>query len=269
MDVKKQQCSCIRDGLVLRGTEYRPAETTAGDTACLPAAIVSHGFMANRSSVRHYAKALARQGFAAFCFDFAGGCAIGGKSDGKTTDMSVLTEVEDLDAIVSHVCALPYVDQRRVLLMGCSQGGLVSALYAAKCPDVVAGLALFYPALCIPDDARAGKMMFARFDPQNVPERFWCGPMRHGRRYATDVMTLDPYEAIVAYEGPALIVQGSADAIVDPSYARRAFEVYDRRKGAHDSVELVMIEGAGHGFAPWHDRRAMAELLRFAKGVAG
>ena len=110
--------------------------------------------------------------------------------------------------------------------------------------------------------------MFARFDPQDVPEQFWCGPMRLSRWCATDVMALDPYEAIVAYEGPVLIVQGSADQIVDPSYARRAFEVYGRRKDACDSVELVMIEGAGHGFAPWHDRRAVAELLRFAKGMA-
>ena len=49
---------CKRDGLTIRGTEYRPA----GDT--LPVAIVSHGFMAFQDTVRQYAKALARLGAA-------------------------------------------------------------------------------------------------------------------------------------------------------------------------------------------------------------
>lgn len=41
---------CQRDGLTIRGTEYRPA----GEN--LPIAIVSHGFMAFQDTVRHYAK---------------------------------------------------------------------------------------------------------------------------------------------------------------------------------------------------------------------
>ena len=44
---------CVRDGLTIRGTEYRPE----GEN--LPVAIVSHGFMANQDTVRHYAKILA------------------------------------------------------------------------------------------------------------------------------------------------------------------------------------------------------------------
>lgn len=68
--------SCQRDGLTLRGTEYRPE----GDN--LPIAIVCHGFMANQRTVQHYAKMLAGLGYAAYCFDFSGGCVMLGKSDG-------------------------------------------------------------------------------------------------------------------------------------------------------------------------------------------
>lgn len=267
MKIKKRKVSCTKGDLVLRGTEYLPADVSEGASLSLPAAIISHGFMANRNSVRHYAKALAHLGFAAFCFDFSGGCALGGKSDGKTTEMSVLTEVDDLGAIVDYVLSLPQVAHDGVFLMGCSQGGLVSALYASKHSDVVNGLALFYPALCIPDDARAGKMMFARLDPHNVPASFWCGPMKLGRRYATDVMTMDPFAIIGSYSGPVLIVQGTADAIVDPSYARRAWEVYDHRGFPNSFAELIFIEGAGHGFTPKYDRQATAGLLCFAEGV--
>ena len=56
--------SCRRGNLTIRGTEYRPA----GEN--LPVAIVCHGFMAFQDTVRKYAKALARMGYAAYCFDF-------------------------------------------------------------------------------------------------------------------------------------------------------------------------------------------------------
>ena len=117
---------CKRDSLTIRGTEYRPA----GEN--LPIAIVSHGFMATQGTVTQYVRALADIGYASYCFDFCGGCVANGKSDGKTTDMSVLTEVKDLEAVISYVQNLPYVNPADLLLMGCSQGGFVSALTAAK-----------------------------------------------------------------------------------------------------------------------------------------
>ena len=79
-----------------------------------------------------------------------------------------------------YVRNLSYTDSEKILLMGCSQGGFVSALVAAKNNFPIEKLVLFYPALCIPDDARAGKMMMAKFDPQNVPDTFRCGLMKLG-----------------------------------------------------------------------------------------
>ena len=105
---------------------------------------------------------LAEMGYVAFTFDFCGGSAMCGKSDGKTTEMSVLTETKDLKAVIEYVRNLSYTDSEKILLMGCSQGGFVSALVAAKNNFPIEKLVLFYPALCIPDDARAGKMMMAK-----------------------------------------------------------------------------------------------------------
>lgn len=257
-DILKSSFLCSRDGLAIRGTEYRPAGSN------LPAAIVSHGFMANQSTVRHYTRYLAKAGYAAYCFDFNGGSVMGSKSDGKTTDMSVLTEVMDLEAVIDHVLRLPYIDRSKgVLLMGCSQGGFVSALTATKRKTQVSHLVLLYPAFCIPDDACAGKMMFARFDPRNVPERVNCGPMKLGRCYVTDVLDMDPFAAIIPYPGPVLIVHGTNDRIVHPDYAQRAFEAYSERHVSEASVSLEMIEGGGHGFSKRHDALAMTKLSRF------
>lgn len=242
---------CKRSNLTIRGTEYRPE----GEN--LPVAIVSHGFMARQDTVRQYAKELARMGYCAYCFDFCGGSVMKkGKSDGETTDMSVLTEAQDLEAVIAYVQSLPY-NSKELLLMGCSQGGFVSALVAAKHPGLVAKLVLFYPALCIPDDARAGKMMFAKFNPKNIPERINCGPMKLGRCYPTDVIDMDPIEEIKSYHGPVLIVHGTKDSIVKLDYSRQAQRAYPNAK-------LHIIEGGAHGFGKKHDAIAMAHLRRFA-----
>ncbi len=258
--ILKSGFTCSRDGLTIRGTEYRSANSK------LPAAIVSHGFMANQNSVRHYTRHLAKLGYAAYSFDFNGGSAAGSKSAGRTTDMSVLTEVADLEAVIDYVLQLPYIDgDKGVVLMGCSQGGFVSALTAAKRKEQVSRLVLFYPALCIPDDARAGKMMFAKFDPRNVPERINCGPMKLGRRYVTDVLDMDPYAEITPYPGPVLIVHGTDDNIVHPDYARCAYEAYSKRSGPKVLVRLEMIEGGDHGFSRRHDTLALENLDSFMK----
>ncbi|MBP3655435.1 MAG: alpha/beta hydrolase [Clostridia bacterium] len=253
---------CRRDGLTIRGTAYRPEGKN------LPIAIVCHGFMAWQDSVRHYAMLLAQMGYAAYCFDFCGGSVMKGKSDGRTTEMSVMTEVRDLEAVMGFVRAQPDVDAERILLMGCSQGGLVAALTAAKNVYPVEKLCLFYPALCIPDDARAGKMMMLRFDPQNIPETMYCGPMKLGRCYPQDVMEMDPFEAIRSYRGRVCIVHGTQDKIVDLSYSQRAVQAYlsTKPEGMTDEerVSLHVIEGGAHTFTRKHDSIAMAHLQKFA-----
>lgn len=261
--IKKTVFSCKRDNLTIRGTEYRPE----GEN--LPIAIVSHGFMAFQDTVRQYAKALAEMGYAAYCFDFCGGSVIKGKSDGKTTEMSVLTEVKDLEAVIDYVKSLPYTDSEEIVLMGCSQGGFVSALTASKHKDEISKLILFYPALCIPDDARAGQMMFAKFDPDNIPEIVKCGPMKLGKCYVEDVIRMNPYQEISGYVGDVLIVHGTKDTIVNMKYAETAYETYlesRKQNDASNKVKLHIIEGGAHGFSKKHDVIAIGQIKEFVAG---
>lgn len=254
--IKKSTFSCLRDGLTIRGTEYRPY----GDN--LPIAIVCHGFMANQKTVQHYARQLATMGYAAFTFDFNGGCVVMGKSDGKTTDMSVMTETEDLISVIEYSKGLSYTDSKNILLMGCSQGGFVSSLVAARLKEQISKLVLFYPAFCIPDDARQGKMMWARFDPENPPDIIKCGPMKLGKCYVNDVIDVDPFEEIKGYNGDVLIIHGTADKIVNTDYVDRAYKTYlDRNSGI---VRLQFINGGGHMFSKKHDRIAIDVLKQFA-----
>ena len=248
---------CQRGKLTIRGTQYKPA----GEN--LPIAIVSHGFMAFQDTVRHYAKALAENGYISYCFDFCGGCVMKGKSDGATTEMSVLTEVMDLEAVIEYAKKQPGSNPDRVLLMGCSQGGFVSAITAARHKGEIEKLVLFYPALCIPDDARAGKMMFAKFDPENIPEVIQCGPMKLGRCYAADVIGMDPYQEIEGYDGDVLLIHGTNDNIVKLGYSEKANEVYHQNPNRTGKLEFIVIEKGGHGFSKRHDKIAIEYMREF------
>lgn len=250
--IKRKEFTCQRGELKIRGTLYR----AEGESR--PIAIVSHGFMGTRRDTSGYAKKLAAEGYAAFCFDFCGG-GMKSESDGDSTEMSVFTEVEDLKAVIAYAKSLPGVDPGRLVLMGCSQGGFVSALAAADLRDEVEKLILFYPALCIPDDARRGRMIMAKFDPQNIPETFRCGPMKLGRAYAQSVLEMDPFQAIRAYGGPVLIVHGQKDRLVNIDYSRRAAEAYG------ENATLKEILNGDHGFEKEDDKLAVFYASEFLK----
>lgn len=229
-----KEFSCTRDGLKIRGTMFRPA-----GTATFPIVVVSHEFMMNRMTTLRYAYMFAKMGYAAFCYDFNGGGEIS-QSQGKTTDMSVKTEVKDLKAVIDYAKAQDYTDEKHLTLMGCSQGGFVSAIVAAEYGvEQVERLILFYPALSIPDDARKGSMIFARFDPQNVPKTLFCGPIILGRQYVLDVLQLDPFEIISKYRGSVLLVHGDFDHIVNHSYSVKAYEAY--KKADEEAIEAGKI----------------------------
>ncbi len=253
--MKVSPFTCRRGELKIRGTQIIQDKAERR-----PIFIVSHEFMANRLFSLTYAKAAAKLGYAAFCYDFCGG-GIVSASGGKTTDMSVLTEVEDLKAVIAYTESLPYTDEDRVVLMGCSQGGFVSALTAAELQTEIRALILQYPALSIPDDARKGHMIKARFDPENIPERLNCSVMRLGRRYVTDVIGLDAFEEISAYRGKVLLLHGDEDRLVDIACSRRALSAYCKT-GADARMEV--IHGAGHIFLrPEHIRQAKRHIAAF------
>lgn len=232
------------DGKKIYGKMYLPAE----EKDSYPAVILSHGF--NSSSVLNegYAESFAKNGYAAYIFDFCGGSP-GVKSDGATTEMSVLTEYADLSAVMDQIKALNYVDGSQLFLFGLSQGGFVSAYTAAQRPDDVKGLILFYPAFVLQET------YFEQYDSvEAIPdEEFESMGVPLGAIYAKDARSFDIYEEIGKYKGDVLICHGDKDALVPLSYSERAVEVYD-------SAELKVIQYGEHGF--------QGKLAREAAGCA-
>jgi hypothetical protein len=249
--IKKEKFSCKRGELNIRGHVWGREQTPQ------PAVILSHGFLANEGMCHAYAKLLAGLGYIAFTFDFCGG-GLMCRSDGESQNMTLLTEKADLHAVIDYVRSLPYVHSEHITLLGCSQGGLVSAMVAKEEGEKIEKLILLYPALCIPDDARAGRMMFFKFDPENIPDLLGKFPMALGGDYARTVIGMDVFSEIDGYRGQTLLLHGTKDKIVDVSYARKAKEFYPQCR----YVELV---GGEHFFRGKAERTARGYIGDFMR----
>ncbi len=241
-----------RNGFVIKGTELRP------DGENLPMAIICHGFLSCRKDVMGYAYQFAQWGYAAYCFDFIGG-GINTESDGELHEMTVLTEKSDLLAVIDYVKKLDYTDRENITLMGCSQGGFVSAMTASELENTINKLVLFYPALCIPDDARKGQMLMFSFNPENIPEKICSGSLCLGGNYVKTAMGMNAYEEIKNYNGDVLIIHGDCDTAVPLSYSEKAKEIYG------DKCTLCIISGAGHGFNESENSQAMDFVEKFIR----
>lgn len=202
-----------------------------------PAVILSHGFGSTLTGFYSLIPALVAEGYVCYCYDFSGG-GRGSRSTGKTTDMSIFTERQNLIDVLNAVRGWDSVDPSRVFLLGVSQGGCVSAITAPKVQDKIRAILLIYPALCIPDDARALYKTVA-----DIPETVNFMGMEVGKAYYEG--TVDPsydiYADILPYDKDVLIVHGTNDSLVKPEYSAKASNVYK-------NCELHLIFGAGHGF---------------------
>lgn len=251
MELQKTAFSCRREPFTVRGLEYR-CQTHNG----IPV-IMSHGFLANQKTMKPYAAALARAGYVVFTYDFCGG-GLMSKSGGKFRDMSIATEREDLKAVIAYVGQLSYVDPTRLILLGASQGGFISSLTAAEYGAAIDRLVLLYPALCIPDDARSGKMLMIRFDPERIRETIKSGPFRFSAAYPESALEIDIFGELEKIQIPMLILHGDADPVVDISYARRAME-----SAVNPASRLIVLEKAGHGFKRAQREEAIRRILSF------
>lgn len=200
-------------------------------------AIVSHGFNGTCDFARDYFETLNSLGYIVYAMDYPCG-SVHSRSDSNTMNMSVIDEKNDLKAIVRYFQHQPDIDKDNIILIGESQGGLVSALAAGELRSEISRLILIYPALCIPDNWND------RYKQEkDIPDTTNVWGIKLGRHFFEEVRKIDVYPLITKYDGPVQIIHGSKDPVVPVCYSERAMKQY---KNAH----LGVIPGAKHGFRP-------------------
>ena len=210
------------------------------DAEEFPLVIFSHGYNGYKDDFISDAIFLMDEGVAAITFTFCGSGARD-RSDFDTTQMTLFTEREDLEALIDYAKNIKGFNGR-LYLFGGSQGGMVSAMAAQTRPDDIAGLSLIFPAFSIPDDwgSRYPENKFP--DAEDIPEIIpWWG-VDLGRDFAATARDFDIYEHMAEFTKPVMIFHGTADNIVPISYSQRASETYP-------NCYYKTYPGAGHGFA--------------------
>ena len=215
-----------------------------------PAIILCHGYNGTNADFVNECNYYAKNGYVAYAFDFCGGSGRS-QSTGASTDMTISTEKADLLAVFDYIRSMDIVDANQVFLMGGSQGGLVAALAAEERKDLAAGLLLYFPAFCIPDNWRDMHPNLAV-----VPETIDFWGLQLGREFVVDAHALDVFATIGNFSKDVLIFHGTEDAIVPLSYSQRAVELYPK-------AELKILNGEGHGFTPNAAKTAMDGVLAY------
>ena len=219
-----------------------------------PLAIYAHELANTHERGEEYAKFLASHGIVTYIFDFCGG-SNNSKSIGKTTEMSVLTEEDDLDAVIKFLRKLDVVDKDNIFLIGASLGGVVASLYAHHHPTTINSLILLYPGFNVYD------MLHKTYQSlEDVLNSFsFLGWMDVGKIFVKDAWCLNPYDYMHNYDKKVLILHGDQDKLVDMSYSQKALEYYP-------NASLRVLKGASHHiFFKEHQRYAQNCMLDFIK----
>ena len=202
-----------------------------------PAVLMSHGYNGCMTDFDATAECLAEAGVASVAYTFCGG-STRDTSGFPTTQMTLFTEREDAVALLDWLKESPLIDARRIFLFGGSMGGLVSVLAAAERPGDTAGLALLFPALCVPENWRE------RFpEAEDIPETVDFWGLTLGRVFFAAMREMDVFAILPGLSMPTVIFQGDQDPIVPLADSQRAARLFP-------DAALHVFPGEGHGFSP-------------------
>lgn len=207
-----------------------------------PVIIMSHGVNATHSVFEkgQWVNFAAANGCVAYAFDFCGGSERA-LSSMDMADMTISTQISDLNAVIDFVKAQPFVSNDYIFLMGQSFGGLISALTAPERNSEIQGLILLYPAISVVDMVHE---MFASV--KDIPkEGGSVFNAKHPKAYFKEIYNLDLEGTMKRYNGKVLIIHGEKDQTVPISYSQNAVEnIY-----AGNQAELLTITGKGSAHA--------------------
>lgn len=217
-----------KDGKHIYGQLYRPGIGNGR----YPLVILGHGYGGSYSDNLDYGRYLASNGIACYVFDFCGGSE-NSRSSGNMQDMSVWTEISDMNDIVDYMLDQNWLAEDGLFLAGKSLGGAVAALTGADRPQDVAGLILHYP--------------------------YFIVPPAFGGDGKTCVVE-DVFDRISQYQGKVLIFNGDKVKYVHLEYTQQAASFYDH-------AELVIMEGSGHGFRGEARDQVKRKMVSFVKNI--
>lgn len=248
--MSSQEFYITYDNIRLHAKLDRPQNTEKS-----PLMIVFHGFTGHMEEKHIIAvsEAAVAEGIATLRVDMYGH----GKSDGDFREHTILKWVTGALAVVEYAVKLEFVTD--LYICGHSQGGFLVMLLAGMRPYDFKAILPISPGWMVPEYAREGRFLGIEFDPKRVPDEFTLGELHISGNYVRAAQLLHMEDSIQRYEGPVLIVHGSADEMVPVEYARKA-------AGLYKNCTLEEIPGDTHCF-DYHLDKVTATVGRFLRSM--
>lgn len=223
------------------------------DAERYPTVILTHGFMGDTSDTDNLAEYLGKHGIVALQINLMGS----GTSGGNYVDSDFTTQPDDILNALAYAKTLDVVDTNNLFLAGKSQGGFDSGLAALQCEDEINAICLWFPAFCIPDNFRDGKVMTKTFDVNDIPDSIEMKPGYFvGKGMIEQAMDMHIEDIFPAFQKDVLIIHGEKDFVVDVSYSQQMAALYPH------ATLTIMPEG-NHGFQGQNELDALAYTYAF------
>jgi pimeloyl-ACP methyl ester carboxylesterase len=215
------------------------------------------------------AAALSQQGYFVLRYDKRGI----GQSGGRTESASQRDYTDDLINVIRWLARRDDVDQRRIAVVGHSEGGAI-ALQAAAREKKIASLVLMATSatsgaelvleqqrreldrLKLPDTEKAAKVDLQKKIQQAVIDgKGWDDLPPELRRQADtpwfrSLLLFDPAQVMPQVKQPMLIIQGALDTQVPPHHADRLGALARARKKDAGPAEILHVPGVNHLLVP-------------------
>lgn len=243
MGLAMEEVEFESDGIRLRGWWVPHSQVRA-------VAVLSHGYVMNRSENAGLAFQLHQLGIASLLYDMRGS----GKSGGRQVGVGWLERKDVLAACKFAEERLPGLPR---VLIGSSMGAAASAFALADDPSAADALVLdsCYHSLA---DATLGWWRFIGGLPASIllaPVILVAWPFAGFNPFKVNVG-----KALAKIRKPVLIIHGRLDNLAMPKHAERNYRAAGSDFG--ERVQLIWFDKAGHSEARWSDSETFIRHLR-------
>ncbi|MDR0307409.1 MAG: lysophospholipase [Chitinispirillales bacterium] len=213
--------------------------------------IFSHGFsVAGFESYRFFwelSNELTANDFICVLFDYRGS----GYSDLSFSDMTIDTEIEDLNCVIDYVVKDIY-SETNLIIWGCSFGSGVASLVGAQRNDI-GGFLLW----CLSAELEQRYSKTLGTEIHKVGYVYIDKGDKVKKDFLDSLKNKDVYNSISQIPSPILFVHGTDDTKASVNLSKQAFEM------ARGNKELALIEGGNHGFKCQPEQFAKAKKISF------
>jgi dipeptidyl aminopeptidase/acylaminoacyl peptidase len=253
-----------RDSLQLVGILHLPFERKTNKK--FPAVIFCHGFSGNKSEAHfiftRLARALSNSGIVCLRFDFMGS----GDSYGNFEDMTLETEMKDALSAFNYLTKKPYVDIKRVGVIGLSMGAIPASYLASL--NLVSALCI-WSGLAFPVEISqkilTRKMKKILQSKGKIHISGYVSGLKLGRKFFDSLETVDPLSFVSNFKGTGLIIHCADDHSID---LKHPFAYYRAMHKSSTSRKLLILPEGGHTFVTEKSENAViSETVAFFSEV--